>query len=56
MPLHQFDYLFVIGTLFAYLNAWNIGMPGLLCLSPFRASTEVHSLSVESNTRLPYRS
>jgi hypothetical protein len=25
MPLHQFDYLFVIGTLFAFLDAWNIG-------------------------------
>ncbi|SPO07626.1 related to phosphate-repressible Na+/phosphate cotransporter Pho89 [Cephalotrichum gorgonifer] len=25
MPLHQFDYLFVIGTIFVVLNAWNIG-------------------------------
>ncbi|KAK0622742.1 phosphate transporter [Immersiella caudata] len=25
MPLHQFDYLLVIGTIFAFLDAWNIG-------------------------------
>jgi sodium-dependent phosphate transporter len=25
MPLHQFDYLFAIGTIFAGLDAWNIG-------------------------------
>ncbi|KAH8901688.1 phosphate transporter [Thozetella sp. PMI_491] len=25
MPLHQFDYLFAIGTIFAFLDAWNIG-------------------------------
>jgi hypothetical protein len=25
MTLHQFDYLFVIGTIFAFLDAWNIG-------------------------------
>ncbi|GAB1321090.1 Na+/Pi symporter [Madurella fahalii] len=25
MPLTQFNYLFVIGTLFAFLDAWNIG-------------------------------
>jgi hypothetical protein len=25
MPLHQFDYLFAIGTIFAALDAWNIG-------------------------------
>lgn len=25
MYLHQFDYLFAIGTIFAFLDAWNIG-------------------------------
>ncbi|PKS05936.1 hypothetical protein jhhlp_007769 [Lomentospora prolificans] len=25
MVLHQFDYLFAIGTIFAFLDAWNIG-------------------------------
>lgn len=34
MPaLPQFDYLFAIGTLFAFLDAWNIGrcsLPNLL--------------------------
>ncbi|KAK4166888.1 phosphate transporter [Cladorrhinum sp. PSN259] len=25
MPLHQYDYLFAIGTIFAGLDAWNIG-------------------------------
>lgn len=25
MALHQFDYLFAIGTIFAFLDAWNIG-------------------------------
>ncbi|KAL4922054.1 phosphate transporter [Aspergillus aurantiobrunneus] len=25
MPLHQFDYIFAIGTIFAFLDAWNIG-------------------------------
>jgi sodium-dependent phosphate transporter len=25
MPLHQFDYLFAIGIIFAGLDAWNIG-------------------------------
>lgn len=25
MPLHQYDYLFAIGTIFAFLDAWNIG-------------------------------
>lgn len=26
MPLTQFNYLFVIGTVFAFLDAWNIGL------------------------------
>jgi phosphate/sulfate permease len=25
MYLHQFDYIFAIGTIFAFLDAWNIG-------------------------------
>jgi phosphate/sulfate permease len=25
MALHQFDYLFALGTIFAFLDAWNIG-------------------------------
>lgn len=25
MPLHKYDYLFAIGTIFAFLDAWNIG-------------------------------
>ncbi|KAL3461742.1 phosphate transporter [Aspergillus heterothallicus] len=25
MPLHQFDYILAIGTIFAFLDAWNIG-------------------------------
>jgi hypothetical protein len=25
MVLHQYDYLFAIGTIFAGLDAWNIG-------------------------------
>lgn len=25
MTLHQYDYLFAIGTIFAFLDAWNIG-------------------------------
>ena len=25
MALHQFDYIFAIGTIFAFLDAWNIG-------------------------------
>lgn len=25
MPLHQYDYLLAIGTIFAFLDAWNIG-------------------------------
>lgn len=27
--LPQFDYLFAIGTIFSFLDAWNIGMPSL---------------------------
>lgn len=25
MPLHQYDYIFAIGTIFSFLDAWNIG-------------------------------
>lgn len=25
MVLHQFDYIFAIGIIFAFLDAWNIG-------------------------------
>ena len=25
MVMHQFDYIFAIGTIFAFLDAWNIG-------------------------------
>ena len=25
MVFHQYDYLFAIGTIFAFLDAWNIG-------------------------------
>lgn len=25
MALHQYDYLFAVGTIFAFLDAWNIG-------------------------------
>jgi hypothetical protein len=25
MPLHKFDYIFAIGTIFSFLDAWNIG-------------------------------
>ena len=25
MVLHQFDYIFALGTIFAFLDAWNIG-------------------------------
>jgi solute carrier family 20 (sodium-dependent phosphate transporter) len=25
MVLHSYDYLFAIGTIFAFLDAWNIG-------------------------------
>ena len=25
MPLHQYDYLLAVGTIFAFLDAWNIG-------------------------------
>jgi len=25
MAIHQYDYLFAIGTIFAFLDAWNIG-------------------------------
>jgi hypothetical protein len=33
MPaLPQFDYLFAIGTIFAFLDAWNIGMYLLLTI------------------------
>jgi hypothetical protein len=34
MPaLPQFDYIFAIGTIFAFLDAWNIGMPSSILLS-----------------------
>jgi hypothetical protein len=33
MPLAQFNYLFAIGTLFAFLDAWNIGSSFLTLLS-----------------------
>jgi hypothetical protein len=34
MPaLPQFDYIFAIGTIFAFLDAWNIGMPPSMLLS-----------------------
>lgn len=37
MPaLPQFDYLFAIGTLFAFLDAWNIGKH-LICVTPSRS-------------------
>lgn len=26
MVLHQYDYIFAIGTIFSFLDAWNIGM------------------------------
>jgi sodium-dependent phosphate transporter len=25
LPLHQFDYIFALGILFAFLDAWSIG-------------------------------
>lgn len=25
MPLHQLDYIMALGTVFAFLDAWNIG-------------------------------
>lgn len=25
MPLHEFDYILAVGTIFAFLDAWNIG-------------------------------
>lgn len=25
MALHQYDYIFALGTIFAFLDAWNIG-------------------------------
>ena len=29
MVMHQFDYIFATGTIFAFLDAWNIGTPSL---------------------------
>lgn len=40
MPaLPQFDYLFAIGTIFAFLDAWNIGMEPYLSLMEAQADT-----------------
>jgi hypothetical protein len=33
MPVHQYDYIFAIGTIFAFLDAWNIGTSPSLRLS-----------------------
>lgn len=38
MPLHQFDYLFALGTIFAFLDAWNIGLSPHAPLSDARTS------------------
>lgn len=34
MVLHQYDYIFAIGTIFAFLDAYNIGAFPLLSLRP----------------------
>jgi hypothetical protein len=40
MPaLPQFDYIFAIATLFAFLDAWNIGTLQSLQVTPFYPST-----------------
>ena len=47
MPaLPQFDYLFAIGTLFAFLDAWNIGMlsPLLMLVTLLQATHETSCL------------
>jgi phosphate/sulfate permease len=36
MPFHQYDYILAIGTIFAALDAWNIGEHRLL--NPFQQS------------------
>ncbi|KAF8847702.1 hypothetical protein BDZ45DRAFT_681712 [Acephala macrosclerotiorum] len=43
MYLHQYDYLFVIGTIFAFLDAWNIGTNDVA--NSFATSVSLRSLT-----------
>lgn len=51
MPaLPQFDYLFAIGTIFAFLDAWNIGkysLPITLLAAGLPAETSISPIFVE---------
>lgn len=35
MVLHQYDYIFAIGTIFSFLDAWNIGTSTQHSLTPY---------------------
>ena len=43
MVLHQYDYLFAIGTIFAFLDAWNIGAND--CANSWSSSVSSRSVS-----------
>jgi len=45
VALPQFDYIFAIATIFAFLDAWNIGMFRLSCIVVCRALQNLLSLS-----------
>lgn len=47
--LPQFDYIFAIATIFAFLDAWNIGMFTSLPQSHSETSTPVHASDFVSN-------
>jgi phosphate/sulfate permease len=42
MVLHQYDYIFAIGTIFAFLDAWNIGAND--CANSWSTSVSSRSL------------
>jgi hypothetical protein len=58
MQLSHYDYLFAIGTIFAFLDAWNIGM--FHTVSPFLMLTidraNILQVPTMSPTRGPPRS
>ena len=45
VPLHQFDYIFAIAMIFAFLDAWNIGANDVA--NSFATSVSSRSLTMK---------
>jgi hypothetical protein len=48
--LHQFDYVFALGMIFAFLDAWNIGANDVGTDSPLFL-TRLHQGDLETNLK-----